>query len=67
MFRKLSKFITELYTIFREQFFTYLEINPLGGRSMFVIQWYLLWSIVMKEDGIYILDLAAKLDQTVHI
>eukprot|EP00039_Didymoeca_costata_P001244 m.50999 g.50999 ORF g.50999 m.50999 type:complete len:1070 (+) comp10700_c0_seq3:46-3255(+) len=45
---KLSKFITELYTIFREQFFTYLEINPL----------------VMKEDGIYILDLAAKLDQT---
>ena len=45
---KLAEFIYRLYLLYVDLHFTYLEINPL----------------VVKEDGIYALDLAAKLDQT---
>ncbi|KAK7109151.1 ATP-citrate synthase-like [Littorina saxatilis] len=43
----LSKFIFTLYKVYKDLFFTYLEINPL----------------VVKQGKIYILDLAAKIDQ----
>ena len=49
----LSKFILDLYTVFSDLHFTYLEINPLV--------------VIQKDDAppaIYFLDLAAKLDQT---
>ena len=46
-FRILEKFITSLYSTYTELFFTYLEINPL----------------VVTGGQVYILDLAAKLDQ----
>lgn len=45
---RVSKFIVELYRLYTDLYFTYLEINPL----------------VVTKDGIYILDLAAKIDQT---
>lgn len=45
---RVSKFIVELYRLYTDLHFTYLEINPL----------------VVTKEGIYILDLAAKLDQT---
>ncbi|KAI4454679.1 atp-citrate synthase [Holotrichia oblita] len=44
----LNKFISALYKLYVELYFTYLEINPL----------------VVTEKDIYILDLAAKLDAT---
>ncbi|XP_071158755.1 ATP-citrate synthase-like isoform X1 [Mytilus edulis] len=44
----LTKFIVSLYTTYRDLHFTYLEINPL----------------VFTGGKIYILDLAAKIDQT---
>eukprot|EP00050_Salpingoeca_kvevrii_P006445 m.289422 g.289422 ORF g.289422 m.289422 type:complete len:1078 (+) comp12131_c0_seq1:124-3357(+) len=44
----LAQFIAALFKIYRDLFFTYLEINP----------------IVVVKDKLYILDLAAKLDQT---
>ena len=44
----VSKFIYELFACFVDCHFTYLEINPL----------------VYANDQIYVLDLAAKLDQT---
>ncbi|XP_014228463.1 ATP-citrate synthase [Trichogramma pretiosum] len=44
----VSKFIQTLYKLYVDLYFTYLEINPL----------------VVTDDGIYILDLAAKLDTT---
>jgi len=44
----LVKFITELYRLYTDLYFTYLEINPL----------------VVTENSIYILDLAAKIDST---
>ena len=44
----VSKFIVELYRLYTDLYFTYLEINPL----------------VVTEKSIYILDLAAKIDQT---
>ncbi|VDN28605.1 unnamed protein product [Gongylonema pulchrum] len=44
----LKAFIKALYTIYQENHFTYLEINPL----------------VLVHGKIYILDLAAKLDET---
>jgi ATP citrate (pro-S)-lyase len=44
----LAKFICDLYEFYMEYYFTYLEINPL----------------VVKEDKVYPLDLAAKVDQT---
>ncbi|KAI1716194.1 ATP citrate lyase citrate-binding domain-containing protein [Ditylenchus destructor] len=42
------KFIKELYEVYKANHFTYLEINPL----------------VVSKGKIYILDLAAKLDET---
>lgn len=44
----VSKFIVDLYKVYVQLYFTYLEINPL----------------VITKDSIYILDLAAKLDST---
>ncbi|KAF6018372.1 ATPCL [Bugula neritina] len=43
----VGKFIEALYKVYRNLHFTYMEINPL----------------VIREGKIYILDLAAKLDQ----
>lgn len=45
-FRTVATFIEALYTFYSNLYFTYLEINPL----------------VVTNNGIYILDLAAKLD-----
>lgn len=45
---RVAKFIVELYRLYTELYFTYLEINPL----------------VVTNDGLYILDLAAKVDST---
>ncbi|XP_078572223.1 ATP-citrate synthase-like isoform X2 [Branchiostoma floridae x Branchiostoma japonicum] len=44
----LAQFISNLYTVYTDLYFTYLEINPL----------------VVTDEGVYILDLAAKIDQT---
>ncbi|XP_003708319.1 ATP-citrate synthase [Megachile rotundata] len=44
----IAKFIDTLYNLYVNLYFTYLEINPL----------------VVTKNGIYILDLAAKLDTT---
>ncbi|CAL7950954.1 unnamed protein product [Xylocopa violacea] len=44
----IAKFIGSLYDLYVNLYFTYLEINPL----------------VVTESGIYILDIAAKLDST---
>ncbi|XP_003425261.1 ATP-citrate synthase [Nasonia vitripennis] len=44
----IAKFIQSLYKLYVDLYFTYLEINPL----------------VVTDDSIYILDLAAKLDTT---
>lgn len=44
----IAKFIESLYKLYADLYFTYLEINPL----------------VVTDDAIYILDLAAKLDTT---
>ncbi|CAG9106626.1 unnamed protein product [Plutella xylostella] len=44
----LTTFITALYRVFVDLYFTYMEINP----------------IVVTNERIYLLDLAAKLDQT---
>ncbi|KAI8127198.1 ATP-citrate synthase [Lucilia cuprina] len=45
---RIAKFIFALYKTFADLYFTYLEINPL----------------VVTDDSMYILDLAAKLDST---
>lgn len=45
---RVAKFIVELYRLYTDLYFTYLEINPL----------------VVTPKGIYILDLAAKVDST---
>lgn len=44
----ISKFIYSLYKLYGDLYFTYLEINPL----------------VVTDNEIYMLDLAAKLDST---
>ncbi|XP_043599125.1 ATP-citrate synthase [Bombus pyrosoma] len=44
----IGKFVESLYKLYVNLYFTYLEINPL----------------VVTKNGIYILDLAAKLDTT---
>lgn len=44
----VAKFIVELYRLYTDLYFTYLEINPL----------------VVTNDKVYILDLAAKIDST---
>ncbi|CAM1321921.1 ACLY (predicted) [Pycnogonum litorale] len=46
--KMVSKFIMSLYEVYVDLYFTYMEINPL----------------VVTDDKIYILDLAAKLDAT---
>ncbi|EPB70022.1 CoA binding domain protein [Ancylostoma ceylanicum] len=46
----LKTFITSLYSAYKALHFTYLEINPL----------------VVKNGKVYILDLAAKLDETAN-
>ncbi|MEE6512727.1 hypothetical protein FKM82_019916 [Ascaphus truei] len=44
----LASFITGLFDLYDDLFFTYLEINPL----------------VVAKDGVYVLDMAAKIDAT---
>lgn len=44
----IAEFVSSLYKLYVDLYFTYLEINPL----------------VVTDDAIYILDLAAKLDTT---
>uniref|UniRef100_A0A0V0G5Z5 ATP-citrate synthase n=1 Tax=Triatoma dimidiata TaxID=72491 RepID=A0A0V0G5Z5_TRIDM len=46
--RMLVNFISSLYKLYCDLYFTYLEVNPL----------------VVTDDSIYVLDLAAKLDST---
>lgn len=46
--KEVATFVAALYKLYVDLYFTYLEINPL----------------VVAADGIYILDLAAKLDAT---
>lgn len=46
--RRVAEFVYNLYQFYVDLYFTYLEINPL----------------VVTNDGIHILDLAAKLDST---
>lgn len=46
--QEIAEFIESLYKLYVNLYFTYLEINPL----------------VVTDDGIYILDLAAKIDTT---
>lgn len=46
--QSLTNFILNLYKVYQDLYFTYLEINPL----------------VVRENHIFILDLAAKIDQT---
>lgn len=45
---RVAKFIHSLYQMYVDLYFTYLEVNPL----------------VVTDDSIYILDLAAKIDAT---
>lgn len=47
IFRLISRLIEHLYSSYCDLYFTYLEINPL----------------VVNGGKVYILDLAAKLDQ----
>ncbi|XP_072311644.1 ATP-citrate synthase isoform X2 [Eucyclogobius newberryi] len=44
----LASFIVGLFSLYEDLYFTYLEINP----------------IVVTQDGVYILDMAAKIDAT---
>ncbi|XP_047214791.1 ATP-citrate synthase-like [Girardinichthys multiradiatus] len=44
----LASFIVGLFNLYENLFFTYLEINPL----------------VVTKDGVYVLDMAAKIDAT---
>ncbi|XP_069093763.1 ATP-citrate synthase isoform X1 [Pleurodeles waltl] len=44
----LASFITGLFNFYEDLYFTYLEINPL----------------VVTKDGVYVLDMAAKIDAT---
>uniref|UniRef100_A0A7N6ASB5 ATP-citrate synthase n=1 Tax=Anabas testudineus TaxID=64144 RepID=A0A7N6ASB5_ANATE len=44
----LASFIVGLFNLYEDLFFTYLEINPL----------------VVTKDGVYVLDMAAKIDAT---
>ena len=46
--KRVGEFIEAVYIVYKDLYFTYLEVNPL----------------VVKSDGIYVLDLAAKIDQT---
>lgn len=44
----LASFITGLFNLYDDLYFTYLEINP----------------VVVTKDGVYVLDMAAKIDAT---
>ncbi|KAM8876012.1 ATP-citrate synthase isoform 1-T1 [Synchiropus picturatus] len=44
----LASFIVGLFNLYEDLYFTYLEINPL----------------VVAQDGVYVLDMAAKIDAT---
>ncbi|XP_056405376.1 ATP-citrate synthase isoform X2 [Hyla sarda] len=44
----LASFVTGLFNLYDDLYFTYLEINPL----------------VVTKDGVYVLDMAAKIDAT---
>uniref|UniRef100_A0A3B4GE71 ATP-citrate synthase n=1 Tax=Pundamilia nyererei TaxID=303518 RepID=A0A3B4GE71_9CICH len=44
----LASFIVGLFNLYEDLYFTYLEINPL----------------VVNQDGVYVLDMAAKIDGT---
>ncbi|XP_065278865.1 ATP-citrate synthase [Emys orbicularis] len=44
----LASFISGLFNLYEDLYFTYLELNPL----------------VVTKDGVYVLDLAAKIDAT---
>ena len=44
LYSRVATFIQGLYQLYKNQFFTYLEVNPL----------------VITDDKIYILDLVAK-------
>uniref|UniRef100_A0A673ALJ2 ATP-citrate synthase n=1 Tax=Sphaeramia orbicularis TaxID=375764 RepID=A0A673ALJ2_9TELE len=44
----LASFIVGLFNLYEDLYFTYLEINPL----------------VITQDGVYVLDMAAKIDAT---
>ncbi|XP_070703655.1 ATP-citrate synthase [Pempheris klunzingeri] len=44
----LASFVVGLFNLYEDLFFTYLEINPL----------------VVTKDGVYVLDMAAKIDAT---
>uniref|UniRef100_A0A668TJ32 ATP-citrate synthase n=1 Tax=Oreochromis aureus TaxID=47969 RepID=A0A668TJ32_OREAU len=44
----LASFIVGLFNLYEDLYFTYLEINPL----------------VVTQDGVYVLDMAAKIDAT---
>ncbi|KAH7726208.1 ATP citrate synthase [Aphelenchoides avenae] len=46
----IHAFVKELYEVYKDNYFTYLEINP----------------IVITKGRLYILDLAAKLDETAY-
>ena len=43
----IAGFLSALFVVYRELYFTYMEINPL----------------VIKDGQVYVLDLAAKIDQ----
>ena len=43
----ICEFLIQLFQVYRDLYFTYMEINPL----------------VVKDGKIFILDLAAKIDQ----
>ena len=45
----ISSFLYALFVVYRNLYFTYMEINPL----------------VIKDDRVYVLDLAAKIDQVI--
>jgi ATP citrate (pro-S)-lyase len=46
----LTQFIREIYEVYKSNYFTYLEINP----------------VVVADNQVHILDLAAKLDETAY-
>ncbi|PWA21557.1 hypothetical protein CCH79_00003058, partial [Gambusia affinis] len=48
VFVVLASFIVGLFNLYEDLYFTYLEINPL----------------VVTKDGVYVLDMAAKIDAT---
>ena len=45
-YRRVAKFIISLYEVYKRQYFTYMEINPL----------------VITDTSIYMLDFAAKVE-----